>query len=125
MESKFVLETLHGPDTPMLALEDKNRYSIGRGHENELSLPKGATVSRNHAIITMQLTLSGKVWMLRDNGSRHGTYLNGIKLNEEQAVRLRSADLISIEPYTFQVVDYAQDHMFTETYDDAKAIGGT
>ena len=125
MESKFVLETLHGPDTPMLALEDKNRYSIGRGDENELSLPKGATVSRNHAIITMQPTSSGKVWMLCDNGSRHGTYLNGIKLKEAQDVRLRSADLISIEPYTFQVVDHAQDNMFTETYDDAKAMGGT
>ena len=125
IEPKFVLETLQGPESYSLQLKGGEPITIGRGAENSLPLPTGATVSRNHAQLTLFDSKTDPFWKLEDMGSRHGTFLNGIKLKEGQGVRLRSGDLITIEPFTFQVVDHNEDNKFTETFDDAKSVGGT
>ena len=125
LEPKFVLETLQGPESYSLQLEGIEPITIGRGPENSLPLPTGATVSRNHAQLTLFDSKTDPFWKLEDMGSRHGTFLNGIKLKEGHGVRLRSGDLITVEPFTFQVVDHNEDNKFTETYDDAKSVGGT
>ena len=123
--SQLVLETLHGPESHTLDLKGDSPITIGRGHDNTLPLPTGATVSRIHATLTKHESSSGPIWKIQDEGSRHGTFLNGIKLKESQNIRLRSGDIISIEPFTFQVVDHNEDNRFTETFDDAKSVGGT
>ena len=125
IEPKFVLETLQGPESHTLPLEGNDPITLGRGAENSLPLPTGATVSRNHAKLTKYDSSTDPFWRLEDTGSRHGTFLNGIKLKEGQGVRLRSGDLITIEPFTFQVVDHNEDNKFTETFDDARTVGGT
>ena len=104
----FVLETLHGPDEHQLVLHGAKTLTIGRGKENNLPLPKGATVSRQHAQFTHYESGSLEFWKIQDLGSRHGTFLNGVKLRTEREVRLRAGDLITIEPYTFQLIDKKQ-----------------
>ena len=122
---QFVLETLHGPESHTLQLKGDEPVMIGRGPENTLPLPSGATVSREHAKLTKYETKSELFWKLEDMGSKHGTFLNGIKLKQGQGVRLRSGDIITIEPFTFQVVNHNEDNKFTETFDDARTVGGT
>jgi HD-GYP domain-containing protein (c-di-GMP phosphodiesterase class II) len=125
LEHQFVLETLHGPESHTLQLKGDEPVMIGRGTENTLPLPSGATVSREHAKLTKYETQSELFWKLEDLGSKHGTFLNGIRLKQGQGVRLRSGDIITIEPFTFQVVDHNEDNKFTETFDDARTVGGT
>ena len=117
--TNLVLETLHGPEAHSVELQGDGPMTIGRGQENSLPLPTGATE------ITKHESESGIIWKLHDLGSRHGTFLNGIKLKPTQHVRLRAGDLVGIEPFTFQVVDHNEDNRFTETFDDARTVGGT
>ena len=65
--------------------------TIGRGAENDLTLPSPA-VSRNHAILTF---LQGR-WYIEDRGSYNGTFLNGTRLNPGAPLPLRHADRIEI-----------------------------
>ncbi|MBT4530285.1 MAG: HD domain-containing protein [Phycisphaerae bacterium] len=125
LEAKLVLETVHGPEKHTLPLDSEGPVTIGRGPDNTLSLPKGATVSRSHAIISRHGSSTGLIWKVKDNNSRHGTFLNGIRLKQSQHVRLRAGDLLTIEPFTFQVVNHDEDNRFTETFDDAETVGGT
>ncbi len=120
-ESKLVIETLHGPESLVLSLEGNSPLQVGRGQENDFVLASGKTVSRHHA----ELAPSGDDWKLLDAGSRHGTFLNGIKLKQGRAVRIRVGDLITIEPFTFEVVDQNDDSRLVHTFDDANTLGGT
>ncbi len=104
-----------------LPLEGDNPIAIGRGEDNDFVLATGKTVSRKHAI----LKPTGGVWKLEDLGSRHGTFLNGIKIKLGREVRIRSGDLITIEPFTFEVVDRSEEKRFSESFDDANTLGGT
>ncbi len=121
----FVLETLHGPDEHQLVLHGAKKLTIGRGKENNLPLPKGATVSRQHAQFTHYESGSLEFWKIQDLGSRHGTFLNGVKLRTKREVRLRVGDLITIEPYTFQLIDKKQIQDYSVSFDDALTVGGT
>jgi HD-GYP domain-containing protein (c-di-GMP phosphodiesterase class II) len=120
-ESALVVETLHGPENVTLELKGDVPLTIGRGQENDLVLASGKTVSRNHAVFT----LNGEVWKLQDTESLHGTFLNGIKLKQCRAVRIRAGDLVTIEPFTFEIVNPLDDKRFTQTFDDANTLGGT
>jgi len=120
-EPTLLIETMHGPEKQTLVLQGDGPISIGRGTENDFVLASGKTVSRNHAL----LTTNGDVWKIQDCDSRHGTFLNGIKLKRDRAVRIRPSDLITIEPYTFEVVDQSSTKPSLLTFDDAKTLGGT
>jgi serine phosphatase RsbU (regulator of sigma subunit) len=57
------------------------------------------TVSRQHAVVEER----GGRWRLRDAGSRHGTTVNGLRLEADQPVELRLGDRVKIGPWTFVV----------------------
>ncbi|MDP7005959.1 MAG: HD domain-containing protein [Phycisphaerales bacterium] len=122
---RLVIETIHGPEKPTLQLDGYEHLTIGRGEDNDLVLALGKTVSRKHAVLTKSVSQDGGFWKLSDSGSRHGTFLNGIKLNKGRGVRLRIGDLITIEPFTFQVVNLNDDKKYVSTFDDAQTISGT
>ena len=69
---------------------------IGRGADCEVVLPHGA-VSRLHA----QLWWSGSAYLLRDDGSLNGTYVNRRRVNQ---VELRHGDRLRIGPFTLKFV---------------------
>ena len=58
-------------------------FSIGRDAENALALTQDATVSRRHASVEPE----NGGWMVRDNGSSNGTYVNGVRLTGAQPLR--------------------------------------
>jgi pSer/pThr/pTyr-binding forkhead associated (FHA) protein len=72
--------------------------TIGRGPENDLTVPSLA-VSRKHAAIIQH---EGR-WYVEDRGSYNGTFLNGTRVNPGAPLPLRHADRIEIggEPLLF------------------------
>jgi phosphoserine phosphatase RsbU/P len=67
---------------------DKARFTIGRAVGHDLQLTD-AEVSRDHA----EIVASGGGYVLRDRGSRHGTYINGVRAIEH---RLAHGDRIEL-----------------------------
>jgi serine phosphatase RsbU (regulator of sigma subunit) len=67
---------------------ERSPFSIGRGSDNSLQLTD-ARVSRRHA----ELVRDGDVWLLRDCGSRFGTFVNDVKVED---ARLAPGDRIRL-----------------------------
>ena len=124
IKSNLILETMHGPEPLTLRLVGDGPMTIGRSEDNDLVLATGATVSREHAQLKRYDTQDGDTWKLHDNGSRHGTFLNGVKLKAGYGVSIRAGDMITIEPFTFQVVDLNDDRKYAQTLDDVRTMDG-
>jgi predicted component of type VI protein secretion system len=60
-----------------------DKVTVGKGAENDLVIATDGTVSRLHAV----LEKIGSDWVLRDLGSRNGTFLNGERLFSERVLR--------------------------------------
>jgi len=67
---------------------DKPVFSVGRRSGNDLQLV-GSDVSRDHA----EIALDGGQYILRDRGSRYGTYVNGEAVTEHP---LKHGDLVRL-----------------------------
>jgi sigma-B regulation protein RsbU (phosphoserine phosphatase) len=67
---------------------DKPVFSIGRRSGNDLQLV-GSDVSRDHA----EIALDNNRFLLRDRGSRYGTYVNGEGITEHE---LKHGDLVRL-----------------------------
>ena len=67
---------------------DKPVFSVGRRSGNDLQLV-GSDVSRDHA----EIATENGAFVLRDRGSRYGTYVNGEGITEHT---LQHADLIRL-----------------------------
>jgi len=67
---------------------DSTPFTLGRGADRDLSLPY-PQVSREHACIERD----ADGYLLRDTGSRHGTFVNGMQIS---STRLRSQDSINL-----------------------------
>jgi phosphoserine phosphatase RsbU/P len=67
---------------------DKPVFSIGRRSGNDLQLV-GSDVSRDHA----EIALDNGRFLLRDRGSRYGTYVNGEAVSEHE---LKHGDLVRL-----------------------------
>jgi phosphoserine phosphatase RsbU/P len=67
----------------------KDVWTLGRRTGNDLRLVE-PDISRDHA----ELARDGERWVLRDRGSRFGTYLNNVRVEKEQV--LRHGDLIRL-----------------------------
>lgn len=66
-----------------------SEVSIGREVGNAIQLDRDNTVSRRHARVIKQ----GDAWVIRDEGSSNGTWVNGIRITEQA---LRAGDEIQI-----------------------------
>src|SRR6266478_8282818 len=67
---------------------DSTPFTLGRGADRDLSLPY-PQVSREHA----RIERDADGYLLRDMGSRHGTFVNGTQISN---TRLRSQDSINL-----------------------------
>ena len=63
-------------------------YNIGSNYRNDIIL-NSQTVSRYHA--SLRIGKDGKAY-IRDNGSRNGTLVNGIKVSPNMDVRIKKGD---------------------------------
>jgi hypothetical protein len=87
------LEVVRGnlPQTSIALMGE--RFTIGRGPDNDLQLPE-TSVSRTHA----HLRYAQGTWFLQDQGSISGTFVNG---NRIEAIRLKTGDQITIGEHIF------------------------
>ena len=68
---------IHTQDGKTRALPlDRERFSLGRASTNELCYADDSGLSRQHLAIEK----SGDAWMVRDLGSKNGTFVNGNRL---------------------------------------------
>jgi phosphoserine phosphatase RsbU/P len=77
--AKFIPRELliHTPDGATRPLPlDRERYTLGRSSANELCYPEDAGLSRQH----LALEKEGETWLVRDLGSKNGTFVNGIRI---------------------------------------------
>ena len=84
-----------GQSQRLLITEDVT--SIGRGVESEIFL-SDITVSRRHAQIERSRRGNASEFLLRDNGSLNGTYVNNVSQRE---ITLVSGDEVQIGKFRF------------------------
>ena len=96
------LEAIAGPPIEQITIDPDLPIVIGRSSNAECQLAD-KTVSRRHCRIARR----GGHWLLTDLGSRHGTTLNGIRLEPEQPAPLTDGDLVRVGPWTLRVIDDA------------------
>lgn len=78
----------------------RDEYSVGRAEDNTVRLTE-RNISRRHA----RLIRRGDRWVLQDNKSYNGCYVNGQRLGEPQ--ELSHGDLIQLGDYRLEVHDEA------------------
>lgn len=96
------LEAIAGPTLDPITLQPSEPAVLGRSSNVDHQLAD-KTISRRHCRVMRR----GPNWLLIDLESRHGTYLNGIKLTPEQPAPLNDGDLIRVGPWTLRVIDDA------------------
>jgi pSer/pThr/pTyr-binding forkhead associated (FHA) protein len=91
---------------------DNSGLSIGRSADNQVQIDDSA-VSTNHAVIVIEENSAGrKEYVIRDNGSTNGTFLNEQKVRQQP---LRHKDVIRVGWNNFVFVDENErDHERTD-----------
>lgn len=88
-QSIFV-ELLCGPMDGSDYRCDKNEIIVGRDPQQDVAIPLDKQVSRNHARIYRH----NDKWFVQDMNSKHGTFLNGVKIESETAID--DSDIIKV-----------------------------
>lgn len=96
--SPIRLESIAGPPTEAIEVLPGEPVVIGRAADAQRQLTD-KTVSRRHSVVAAR----GLQWFITDLNSRHGTYLNGMKLEGDQPAPLGDGDLVRVGPWTFRV----------------------
>lgn len=96
------LEAIAGPPIDQVVVHPDAPVVIGRSSNADRQLAD-KTISRRHCRVLKR----GSNWLLTDLNSRHGTFLNGIRLETEQPAPLNDGDLVRIGPWTLRVIDDA------------------
>lgn len=112
------LDPLAGPPLGTLAVRPDRPSVIGRAGECEVRLPH-ESVSRRHATAACR---AGR-WFLTDLNSRHGTFLNEVRLDAERPTALANGDLLRIGPWVLRVGLGEPPVQSTVTLNDLQAPG--
>lgn len=103
------------PGVEPITLTAEVSVTLGRGADCELCLPD-PSVSRRHAGLTCR---DGR-WVITDLGSRHGTFLNGVRLSPRLQMPLVDGDLLRVGPTAYRVTTGDPGpHTLMNTLDDA------
>lgn len=108
------LEPIAGPSLAALEVSSDKPFFIGRQSVCEGVLGDAA-VSRRHA----QLVFKAGTWLLTDLDSRHGTYLNGIRLGAGASSPVYDGDQVRIGPWTLRVGGPTAHAVLQATNDDS------
>lgn len=78
-------------DDPADYLFEQDRITIGRGQNNDLTLPD-QKVSAEHA----EIRIDGGTYLLLDRDSKNNTYVDGRQVGEDEPYVLRSGDVFRV-----------------------------
>lgn len=93
---KLAIEDDQGNKTVVNLVRDE--YSIGRSEENTVRLTE-RNISRHHA----RIRRNGSGWVLEDQQSYNGCFVNGVRVADGQ--RLDHGDLVQLGDYRLEVLD--------------------
>ncbi len=93
---KLAIEDDQGHRTVVNLVRDE--YTIGRAQENTVRLTE-RNISRHHAV----LRRNGAGWVVEDQSSYNGCYVNGVRVAEPRP--LETGDLIQLGDYRLEVAD--------------------
>ena len=107
-----------GPQMAVHEVASGESAVIGRLPFSEICLMHEG-VSRRHALVASK----GEGWVISDQGSSGGTFLNGQRLQSGDAMPLMEGDLVRIGPWTFRMAIAAGGaETLSRTIDDASSI---
>ena len=124
------LVPLFGPPLPggmsELPIRPGRPAIIGRASETDIQLTDRA-VSRKHTAIEQAMPARGDgnapAWYAIDLGSRHGTFLNGNRLDADQPAGLADGDQLRIGPWLFKIAGSGRGGGGLSTTDDTGSAG--
>lgn len=89
------LKVVHGPDSGVVFVVNVEKFSIGRGDENDVVF-SDLRASRRHAEV---VRLPTGTWRLKDLGSQNGFVLNG---NVTREADLKAGDVVTVGETAFE-----------------------
>lgn len=110
--STLRLEPVLGPPVEPMVFTPDREWVLGRGEMCTPRLPEHElSVSRRHCRVAAR----GAAWCVADLGSRHGTFVNGARLEPEREQRLAAGDKVRIGPWVLRVADGREQQISTST----------
>ncbi len=94
------LTVVNGPRRADIELDPAKPLSFGRSSTQGVQLDD-PSVSRRHA----RFVLEGGQWHVFDEQSRHGTFVNGVRLEAGEGVPLDAGDRITMGPWTMLLTE--------------------
>jgi pSer/pThr/pTyr-binding forkhead associated (FHA) protein/cell division protein FtsL len=110
---------LQTPDqkTSFFPLETDQKYIVGRASGCNLPIPDPYIfVSGYHSLI--EYDRHSKAWIIRDNKSKNGTFINGIRLGQEEYRSLEPGDLIALG--STEISDKSPVYIFENPLEDSQ-----
>ncbi len=87
-----------GPPASVIVFETERPVILGRSSQADIQL-SDQVVSRRHA----QVQRRAGEWVITDLDSRHGSFVNGVRLVPSEPTPVQADDRIRIGPWTFRV----------------------
>ncbi|HUU39855.1 MAG TPA: FHA domain-containing protein [Desulfatiglandales bacterium] len=96
-----------------------DNVSIGRSHENDIQI-KDPSISRNH----VQIIRKGDTYVIKDLGSKNGTYIAGKKLQPDKEYEISDNSTIALGSVIFSLTGALSDNELdvTELIDVSKEL---
>ncbi len=94
------LEVVDGPQDGLRIAETVESLTIGRGIENTVELWGDLLASNEH--VALVWSADQAAWLVRDVGSRNGTWLDGRRLDEPTAVAVGTSLVVGQTVITFR-----------------------
>lgn len=96
--ARFVLRSYDGEVLRYYTM-DKPQFTIGRASDRDISLPHDKLISRRH----LQVRLEQGAYIMVDEGSANGTYINGQLLATGQPHTLKNGDRVALGRHQIEV----------------------
>ena len=95
--ARLTLEAISGPPLGAIVPAPDKTTVLGRSSQTDVVLGDEA-VSRRHCTISAHQG----TWFIEDLGSRHGTYVQSVKLTAGERMPLRHGDVVGVGPWMFR-----------------------
>jgi serine phosphatase RsbU (regulator of sigma subunit) len=91
---KLTLEAISGPPLAAVTPPPEKSTVLGRSSQSDVVLGDEAVSRRHCALSAHQGT-----WFIEDLGSRHGTYVQSVKLGQGERTPLKHGDVVGVGPW--------------------------